>query len=263
MTNIVLRNSGLPEIPDDGATFNTPLAGLMTRYQLCAREFVRITHEMICVSLPTTFARRRFALPIDNIQGAIYNLDPGISVESITFDSFRNLSTNPPGPGNLRNWTYEYFTRRYPDVSLIYSGAPTHYIFLEPQSQIKSPIYQVRFFPNPDQPYTLEYIAQINRYNLTQDTSIITWPPEYEHALVKAARFELEDLLGEGKAGSLYIQAQTIYQKIIQKATKPGSERKFVRMAKMFHRRSYGGFFDSPPDTDAPYNTYNNGSNGS
>lgn len=255
LTNAVLRGSGLVEIPDDSVTFNSPNAGLMTRYQLAARECVRLVHEQVCVDLPVGFARRRFTLNIDDTQGAIYPLDTGISVESQTFDSFRNLSASPAGPGVLRNWTYEYFTKRYPDITQIYTGAPTHYINLPPLSTDESPVYRIRVFPTPDQAYTLEYVAQLNRYELLLDTTAVLWPPEYEHVIIKMARFDLEDLLGEGKAGSLGLQAYKLYEKARQKATQPRSERKGVRMKKLFNRRGARGYYNSPPDDDAPYST--------
>ncbi len=266
LANIVLRQSGLPEIPDDGVTFDNPLQGLMTRYQLAAREFVRTTHEMVSVDLPTGFARRRFTLNIDNVQGPIYNLDSGMSVESLTFDSFRNLSVTPPGPGQIRNWTYEYFTKYYADVSLIQSGAPTNFILLPVLRQNVSPIYQVRMFPNPDQAYTIEYVAQLNPYALKMSTDLVLWPPEYEHVITSMARFSLEDLLGEGKAGSLGAQAAALYAKARQKATQPVAERKKIRMKQMYAKGyGYGGgygtnngvgptyYYPSPPDNDAPY----------
>lgn len=261
LTNNVLRQSGLPEIPVDDITagtstaFDNPGQGLMTRFQSCAREFVRVVHEMVSVDLPVNFARRAFQLNIDNLAGAIYSLDSGMSVESVTFDSFRNLSVSPSGPGQLRNWTYEYFTIRYPDTTQIYSGAPTHYIFLPVQRPNNSPIYQVRLFPNPDKPYSLEYIAQLNAYQLKLSSDIVLWPPEYEHVLTTRARFELEDLLGEGKSGSLFVQADQLYKQMRKKATPSKAERKTVRMKKMFVRRGVFGYYDSPPDTDAPYST--------
>lgn len=239
LTNNVLRQSGLSEIPDDGVTFDNPLQGLMTRYQMAAREFIRLMHEKISVDLPVNFARRQFILPIDNVQGPIYNLDPGMSVESLTFDSFRNLSVTPPGPGQIRNWTYEYFSIRYADTSLIYSGAPTHFILLPVARTQASPVYQVRFFPNPDQAYSISYIAQLNPYELKLATDIALWPPEYEHVLTDMARFNLEDLLGEGKAGSLGMQAEKAYQKARQKATPPRAERKKIRMGPTMFPRGY------------------------
>lgn len=253
LTNNVLRQAGLPEIPDDGNTFNNPGQGLMTRYQMAAREYVRIIHEKISVDLPVNFARRRIPLNIDNLAGSIYDLDTGMSVESLTFDSFRNLSISPAGPGVLRNWSYEYFTTRYPDVTQISSGAPTHYILLPVARANVSPVYQVRIFPNPDQAYQLEYVAQLNPYPLTVDTSVLLWPPEYEHVVSDMARVSLEDLLGEGKAGTLSLQAERAYQKARQKATPSRAERKGVRMKRMFVRRGVFGYYDSPPDSDAPY----------
>lgn len=253
LTNQGLRQSGLPEIPDDGTTFNNPNLGLMTRYQICMREFIKITHDIVSVDLPVAFARRRFQLNI-NATANTYQLDSGMSVESITFNGFRNLSITPPGPPVLRNWTYEYFSSKYADPSLISSGAPTHYILLPPLRTDVSPIYRVQLFPNPDQAYSLEYIAQLNPYQLLLDTSPVLWPPEYEHIIILQARFELEDLLGEGKAGSLYAQAQKAYSKARQKATQPSAERKAIRMKKMFHRGAAFGYYNSPPDSDAPYN---------
>lgn len=269
LTNNVLRQSGLPEIvidnpnvvPGSGGSmstaFDNPGQGLMTRFQSCAREFVRVVHEMVSVDLPVNFARRRFDLPIDNIQGPIYNLDSSMSVESVTFNSFRNLSPSPAGPAELRNWSYEYFSNRYGDVTQIWQGAPTHYIFLPVQRQNNSPIYQVRIFPNPDQPYQLEYIAQLNPYQVAVSSDVLLWPPEYEHVITTRARFELEDLLGEGKAGSLFAQADMLYKQMRKKATPSRAERKGVRMKSLFKRRGVYGYYDSPPDSDAPYTAYN------
>lgn len=256
LTNNVLRQSGLDEIKTTVA-FDNPNQGLMTRYQSAAREYIKLMHEKISVDLPVGFARRRFTLQVDNVQGAIYPLDTGMSVESLTFDSFRNLSVAPPGPGVIRNWTYEYFTQRYPDVTQISSGAPTHFILLPVLRADASPVYKVRLFPNPDQAYTLEYIAQLNPYPLILSSSIVLWPPEYEHVITDMARFNLEDLLGEGKAGTLGMQAERAYQKARQKATAPRAERKRVRMTKMFYRRPNYNYYDSPPDSDAPYGLTN------
>lgn len=265
LANNILRQSGLPEIPIDNpnvlpgsnqsmsTAFDNPGQGLMTRYQSCAKEFIRLIHEKISVDLPVNFARRRFTLNLNPITGAIYPLDSGMSVESLTFDSFRNVSVQPPGPGVLRNWTYEYFTQRYPDLSQIYSGAPTNYILLPVERTNVSPVYNVRFFPNPDQAYNIEYIAQLNPYALKVSSDIVLWPREYEHVITDMARFELEDLLGEGKAGTLGMQAEKAYQKARQKATPPRAERKGVRMKRMFVRRGVFGYYDSPPDSDAPY----------
>jgi len=223
----------------------------MTRYQLCAREFIVLMHAKVSVDLPVGFARRRITLNIDNIQGAIYSLDSGISVESLTFDGFRNLSVTPAGPGAIRNWTYEYFTTRYPDLSQISSGAPVHYILLPVARTAISPIYQVRFHPIPDKAYQLEYIAQLNPYSLLIDTSVVLWPPEYEHCILEMARFNLEDLLGEGKSGSLLMQAERAYAKARQKATAPRAERKAVRMKKMFSGGSRFGYYNSPNDNES------------
>lgn len=254
LTNRLLRNSGLSEIPSTTA-FDTPGQGLMTRYQSCAKEYIKISHEESSVDLPVNFARRRFQLPIDQ-NNSIYSLDAGMSVESITFDSFRNLTVNGGQTwGNLRNWTYEYFTSKYPDTGLIYSGAPTHYILLPVARTAISPLYQVRIFPNPDKAYSLEYIAQLNPYALNLSTDLVLWPPEYEHVLVNTARYSLEDILGEGKAGSVGMLAKMAYQKMRQKATASRAERKSVRVKKLFSRRGVFGYYDSPPDSDAPYNT--------
>lgn len=261
LTNDVLRQSGLAEIPVDNPTagtstaFDTPGGGLMTRYQSCAKEFVRIVHEMASVDLPVNFARREFTLNINPLEGPIYPLDSSMSVESITFDSFRNVSVAPPGPGQIRNWTYEYFTIRYPDVTQIYSGAPTNYILLPVDSSQRSPLYQVRMFPNPDQNYVIKYIAQLNPYQLKLSSDVVLWPREYEHVLTTEARFQLEDLLGEGKSGSLFMLATKLHAKMRQKATPPRAERKGVRMKRLFVRRGVYGYYDSPPDSDAPYLT--------
>lgn len=250
LTDRLLRKSGLDAIASEAA-FNNPSQGLMTRYQMAAREIVSIIHEKVSVDLPVNFARRQFTLPIDNVQGAIYPLDSGMSVESLTFDGFRNLSASPPGPGVIRNWTYEYFTARYPDISQISSGAPTHYIILPVARTAESPLYRVRFYPNPDRAYTIEYIAQLNPYPLTVATSPLLWPPEYEHVIVEMAQFNLEDLLGEGKALSLGQQAELAYRKMRQKATAPRAERKAVRMKTLFRGRATRGYYDSPNDNES------------
>jgi len=267
LTNNVLRQSGLPEIPIDNpdvqpgseesmsTAFDSPGQGLMTRYQICAKEFVRLIHAKITVNMPVEFAKREIILFINNITGPIYPLDPGISVESVTFNSFRNLSVQPAGPGSLRNWTYEYFTERFPDLTQISSGAPTNYIFLPVQRTATSPLYQVRFYPNPDQQYKISYIAQLNPYEIELSSDIVIWPPEYEHVITDFARFNLEDLLGEGKAGSLGMQAERAFLQARQKASRPQAERKGVRMKKLFQRRGVYGYYDSPPDSDAPYIT--------
>lgn len=255
MTNRLLRQRGLPEIVSDDV-FNQPNAGLMARYQLVARELIAIIHEMACVDLPVNFARRRFELPIDNVQGAIYPLDTGMSIESLTFDSFRNITPNASGPLRLANWTYEYFSARY-DQSMIPSAPPTNFIILPVERTAASPIYRVRIYPNPDKAYTIEYIAQLNPYSLVNATDTVLYPPEYEHVILMEAAAALEDLLGEGKGGSIYVQAQRAHSKARQKATAPRAEKRAVRMKKMFSGRRSFGYYDSPDDGESYSTTPN------
>jgi hypothetical protein len=66
--------------------------------------------------------------------------------------------------------------------------------------------------------------------------------------LLQEAAAILEDLLGEGKGGSLLAQAQRAYQKVRQKATAPRAERKAVRMKTLFAGTRRDGYYDSPDD---------------
>lgn len=249
ITNRILRQRGLPEISSAQA-FDQPGSGLMTRYQSAARELVAIIHEMISVDLPVQFARRRFDLNVDNIQGAIAPLDSGMSVESLTFDSFRNITAGLGGPLKLRNMTYEYFSANY-DVSAIPSAPPTHYILLPIERTETGAVYRVRIYPNPDRAYNLEYIAQLNAYSLQASGDQILWPPNYEHALIMECVAALEDLLGEGKGGSAYQIAARAVAKVRQKATAPRAERRGVRMKQLFGRGRNGYYYDSPDDGES------------
>ena len=250
LTNNILRQAGLPEI--SASLFDQGGIGVLTRYQSCAKEYIRHIHEMWSVDLPTEFARRKIQLPLQQGQ-SVYPLDTGISAENITFDSWRCIT--PGYAQRLYNWTYEYFSIRYSDTSLIQSMPPTHYILLPVDRINNSPIYQVRIYPNPDQQYAIEYVAQLNSYPLALSTDQVLWPPEYNHVLEELGRAELEDILGEGKGGTTGQSAYRAYQKMRQKATRPAAERKKIRMQQMYTRKRSLGYYPSPNDADAPYST--------
>lgn len=251
LTNNILRQSALSEISP--VNFDQQGVGVLTRYQSCAKEYIRHIHEMWSVDLPTEFARRKMQLNITEGQ-SIYPLDIGISVESLTFDSFRNITQNGSA-SKLYNWTYEFFSRRYPDVSQIETSRPTHYILLPVDRVNSSPVYNVRIFPNPDSTYNLEYIAQVNAYQLALSTDQVLWPPEYNHVLEELSRADLEDILGEGKGATVGSTAYRAYQKMRAKATRPSAERKTIRMQVMYTRKRSLGYYPSPNDADAPYST--------
>lgn len=251
LTNNVLRQSGLPEISSD-SIFDQSGVGVLTRYQSCAKEYIRHIHEMWSVDLPVDFARRKFQLNTAAGQ-AIYPLDTGMSPESLTFDGFRCITTGYAG--KLYNYTYEYFSTKYTDVTMIPQGSPTHYTILPIDRTNQSAVYNVRIHPIPDRSYALEYIAQLNPYQLQFAADLVLWPPEYNHILEGLARADLEDILGEGKSGGVGAAAYRAYQKMRQKASRPSAERKAIRMQKMFNRSRSTGYYPSPNDADAPYST--------
>lgn len=250
LTNRGLRQAGQPEIRDRAFFSN---AAKLTRYQAAMKEYIRFQHNAIFNDMPALFAERRITLNVDNVTGAIYPLDTGISAENITFNSFRNITPNYGAGTPIHYWDYENFSENV-DVNVIASGRPSHWILLPVERTELSLVYKVRIYPTPDRAYNLEYIAQVNPYTLESDTSIVIVPPEYDHVLEAFARGSLEDILGEGKGGSIQAQAEQAFRKMRKKADRPIDQPKGVRMKTFFRSGRYGssgsryGYYDSPPD---------------
>jgi hypothetical protein len=250
-TNEVLELSQIDPIAsaDD---FNNP-TGALNKPQRGARAFIRLAHSHLSVRAYKHFATRRMELLISSSSGSVYPLDTGMNPEHIRPERFFNITTGTAAAKNQELAYYEYarFMRDYPDPSLITSSSPEAWILLPVERTDESPIHKVRIFPNPDQDYKLEYQAALNAPPLTTATSVLLWPPEYEHVLWEFAWDLLERGLGEGKEGSIAGLAAQAANEVKLVAGRLADAKRAFRFMRMPSRRVGNRGYNSPRSVDA------------
>src|SRR5579883_2023520 len=250
-TNEVLELGQLDPIATT-TLFDNPTLNL-TKYQRAARAYIRLAHMHLSVKAYKHFATRRIQLNIDS-SSAIWSLDMGINPEHIKPRTFFNVSTGTIAAQNreIRNQPYNEFKDLWPDLSKITSGPPERWILMPIDRTNISPVHTIRIYPNPDQPYQLEYQATLNAYPLKLSTDIILWPPEYEYALWEFAWDLLERGLGEGKEGRIAQMAEAAANEVRLVAGRPADVRRSLRVMRMprapWFRR---GWYNSPASLDS------------
>jgi hypothetical protein len=192
---------------------------------------ISFAHTYLTNRMSTRFTNRKFQLPI---QGgtSTYILDSGISGESLKYDSWVNITAGSSYARMLRYVRYEDFEKMWPDPTVIQSGPPEYVVQLPLDRTLDTTQPQVRvmIYPIPDTTYTLQYEARLNAYILTNSSSIILWPPEYEYGLWMWAKAYGEVDLAEGREGALIPLAEQVINNIRIMSQEAQEVRKGVRM---------------------------------
>lgn len=225
LTNDTLRLSVLQTIASD-SIFDDDTQ--LQEFQYAAKYRVRLAHNFLTLRAVKHFATRRIPFPITSGQHT-YPLDVGINPSAIKIRTFFNVTSSGSQNQEIFPMEYSEFLRRYPDPSLVPTGAPTHWVFLPIERTDLSPVHKVRIVPTPDASYTLEFRAQILPYALALSTDIVLWPPEYEHVLTMWSWAATERALGEGKEGIIEQQARQAANEVQLIAGRPDDVRKAIR----------------------------------
>jgi hypothetical protein len=242
-TNSVLLLTQLPQVASP-AIFD---ANQLTKYQSAARYKVDFAHRHLTLKMVTAFTNRKFQLPIQ--QGVTdYQLDTGISAESLKYHSWYNITAGSPYTGFLPLMKYEDYMNAWPDQTIIQSGPPQYVVQLpyDRQLDLNEPQPRIRIFPIPDNSYTLQYQARLNYYPLVSSGSIILWPPEYEHGLWSWAWKFLEIDLAEGREQMLDAMVDDVISRIRTVSQSAEEVRKGVRVCHLngrYGRRFRGSYF--------------------
>lgn len=239
-TNSVLNLASLPLVPSPTAFDN----GQMTKYQNAAAYKVDFAHRHLTLKMCTAFTKYKFQLLI--FQGTTdYILDTGINSENLAYHSWFNITAGSPYACPLKLVTYEDYTSRYPDQTVLQQAPPLYVVNLPYDRQLDTgnPQPRIRIFPIPDNTYTLQYQASLNAFPLTTSSSQILWPPQYEHGLWSWAWKFLEVDLAEGREASLDAVVDEVISQIRVMSQKAEEVRKAVRIMHYSgrRRRGYGG----------------------
>jgi len=248
-TNEVLELSQIDPIASAN-DFNNP-TGVLSKPQRAARAYIKLAHLHLSVRAYKHFATRRIELPI-TLGTSVYPLDTGMNPEHIRPERFFNITTGTAAAQNrpLRYYEYANFMADFPDPSKITTGAPSHWILLPIDRTEESPVHKVRIYPNPDQNYKLEYQAALNAYPLANATSVLLWPPEYEHVLWEFAWDLVERGLGEGKEGSISGMAAQAANEVKLVAGRLADANRAFRMMRLPSRRRSNRGYNSPRSVD-------------
>ena len=237
-TNSVLNLAQLPNVGSTAA-FD---AGQMTKYQAAAMWKIDFAHRHLTLKMVTAFTNRKFQLPI---QAGVtdYVLDVGISAESLKYHSWYNITAGSSYAQPLKFVKYEDYTDAWPDQTVIQSGPPEYMVQLPYDATLDAvnPLPRVRVFPIPDANYQLQYQARLNFYPLVDSSSILLWPPVYEHGLWAWAWKFLEVDLAEGREASLDALVDDVISRIRVVSMAAEEVRKAVRMMKMTSRNRFRG----------------------
>lgn len=252
VTNDALRLASLDTIQTDAA-FD---ADQITKYQAFAKYVIRLGHAMLTVRARKHFTERRIELLVfQDVKD--YQLDTGISAESLVPYSFFSISPNAPQSSQnvpLVNMPYEQYMAQFPVGTPVPKGAPTAWIFLPLERTDPDPVHRIRVFPTPDQNYTLQYKAKLNASALTKATDKVLWPPEYEHVLTTFAWNLIERDLGEGKEAMIAQLADKACKEVWLAAGVPEEVRRTPRTMKLpsrFGDRRYNSPMSVDPNTGA------------
>lgn len=247
-TNEILALSSLPKIANV-ATFNDE--GSKQKYQAVAKQFAKLAHKHLGVRAYNHFNNRKF--DFGTVSGTnIYDLDVGLSPENIKLESFFNNTAGNLASQNgpVRFMEYKDFQRRYPDPDNIGIGVPTHWTLLPIDDSEPSPVHTIRIIPDPDNAYTIEYVAKLDSWELTTGDDIILFPKPYEHMLWEFCWELLEIDLGEGKEGKIGFLAREAANQVYLAAGKIPDARKAPRMMRSPAGRANRGYIRSPRSVD-------------
>jgi hypothetical protein len=246
-TNDVLALSSLPLITSADAFNNSGLQ----KYQRVTKQFVKLAHKHLGVRAYDHFNKRIFDFPTE-VGTSIYELRTGLSPEGIQLHSFFNNSTGTLASqnGRIPYMEYDRFKTLYPDLSHVGTGAPTHWTLLPIDSEETSPVHRIRIIPDPDNAYTIEYVAKLDMWELENDESLILFPKHADHALWMYCWELLESDLGEGKEGRIGLMAQKAANEVFLVAGKHPDAIKAPRTMFIPQRRGSKGWIRSPRSVD-------------
>jgi len=240
-TNSVLNLAQLPLI----STTNAFDAGQLTKYQNAAKFKIDFAQRHLTLKMVTAFTNRKFQLPI-SAGTTDYALDTGITAESLKYHSWYNITPGNAFDQSLPLMKYEDYTDQWTDQTVVPSGPPEVIVQLpyDRQLDVIGITPRVRVYPVPDASYTLQYQARLNFYPLVNSTSIILWPPEYEHGLWSWAWKFLEVDLAEGREAMLDALTDEVISRIRTVSMSAEEVRKGVRMPHLTWRRNFSrGYF--------------------
>lgn len=246
-TNSALGLAALPTIMTT-ASFDNNVPPL-SKYQDLYKRMVDFAHRFLSERMATRFTNRKFQLPIQT-GTTVYTLDTGISGEALKFQSWVNLTAGSPYARVLKYMRYEDFLAMWPDSTIIQSGPPEYIVQLPLDRTLDTtqPQARVQVFPVPDNSYQLQYEARLNPYQLVDSSSIILWPPEYEHALWMWVKAYGEVDLAEGREQALIPLAEQVINNVRIMSMEAEEVRKGVRIiprtgAGWYKRRRASGYF--------------------
>lgn len=245
-TNSVLQLAQLPLISST-ASFDAPIgSGGLSKYQDAAKWKVDFAHRHLTLKMCTAFTQYKFSL---SVQPGItdYILDTGINSESLSYHSWYNITAGSPYAGYLPLYKYEDYMDQWPDQTVIQSAPPQYVVQLPYDRTLDTgnPQPRIRVFPVPDAAYQLQYQARLNPFPLTTSSSIILWPPPYEHGLWTWAWKFLEIDLAEGREQMLDALVDDVISQIRVMSQKAEQVRKGVRLPHLGRGRRRGatGYF--------------------
>jgi len=246
-TNEVLALASLPQIKTPAAFMGTGLQ----KYQRVAKQFVKLAHKYLGVRAYNHFNERIFDFQTSS-GTTIYELETGLSPEGIKLHSFFNNSSGTLSSQNgpIGYMEYETFKRRYPDQSVPNVGVPQFWTLLPIDKDQSSPVHRIQFSPNPNNAYTIEYVAKLDMWDLEDEDSIILFPKHYEHVLWMFCWNFLEGDLGEGKDGQILAMAMKAANEVFLAAGKHPDARKAPRTMKVPMNRRSRGWVRSPYSVD-------------
>lgn len=206
------------------------------------KVFFDLANRLLITRMNERFLEREFQLNL--VLGTnTYDLDAGISSESLTYHSFINTTTGSARP--ILGWQggYASFKEAYPDETTISSAAPQLWVLYPITAGAAGPTHKVRFYPNPDANYNIVYRAKLNMVPLLLAADVLLFPPEYEHVLWMYGKALLEAEMGAGGEDVTFELASKAVEAVKEWASGPletrPSQRLAVRMQSTRRRRKY------------------------
>ncbi len=240
--NKVLRMKRLLTIDSDDV-FNDPTRRSSDQDALMV--FFDMANRLALERMNTRWLNREFPLPLTQGQ-AVYDLDAGISSESLAYHSFVNTSVGGSA-GAIRGWNggYDAFRNAFPDLTLITEAVPRIWVLLPIDASAGEATHKVRFYPTPDASYQVIYRAKLNVVPLENAGDILQFPREYEHTLFFYAKALLESEMGSGGDDLTYELASKAVEAVKAWSKGPMETRPIQRVAINFRNgKANRGRFD-------------------
>lgn len=189
--NKALAITGQPEIASD-AEFDGSNLG---KYQNLGKMFVDLVCRQFSLKFNKRFSQRKYEL-VTNDSSTEFDLNPSVTVEGITYQTFFNVTVSGTHNGRLSVMDYDEWQRNYPNPEQYARQAPNYWIAPPDDGELPQSII---LWPYPDDVYTIRYQARLDAEPLTQASQLIIIPTKYEHIVWLKAKQYLESMLNEGK----------------------------------------------------------------